>query len=129
MRTVAAGVVLAVLFVGCGPDPKDRAKLSVLQKEVFTPSCASSSCHGGANPVEGLDLREGKTLASTVNVDSHLQTGTKRIVPGDAENSLLFQVVSGTATDVQRMPANAPPLDDADIEAIRLWIEAGARVD
>ena len=124
-----ASVGAVVSFgAGCGPDPAERAHLHVLQQEVFTPSCALSSCHGGSNPTEGLDLRDGHTLASTVDVDSHLQTGTKRIVAGQPDKSLIFQVVNGSSTDVQRMPVGSK-LEDADIQAIRLWIQNGAKDD
>lgn len=129
-RVVLAAAIAAatVWLVACGPDPADRAHLSVIQKEILTPSCALSSCHGGSSPAQGLDLREGKSYASLVNVASKLQEGTMRVVPGNAQESLLYQVITGTATDVQQMPIGSK-LDPEDIQAIQLWIEEGAKDD
>lgn len=118
----------AVALCGCGGPNPERAKLSVLQREVFTPSCATSSCHDAAEPAEGLDLSEGNARASLVEVDSHLQPGSKRVVPGDAERSVLYQAVSGTGTDVPRMPVGKK-LSDEDIATIKLWIDNGAQDD
>lgn len=47
------------------------------------------------------------------------------LVPGDAGESHLYQRITAADPDL-RMPAEGPPLDDAEVAKIRAWIEAGA---
>jgi mono/diheme cytochrome c family protein len=72
-------------------------------------------CHGEETK-GGLSL-ETRALA--------LQGGTAGPVlePGDAEGSLLYEVISG---DEPTMPKGAPALAKADVEVIRRWIAGGA---
>src|SRR6266576_4434615 len=74
------------------------------------------NCHGQAQ-TSGLDLRQIDTITK----------GGKRgpaIVPGSAEQSLLYKAVAHTG-DLQMPPGK--PLPAEEIEAIRAWIEAGAK--
>ncbi|MBL8848955.1 MAG: DUF1553 domain-containing protein, partial [Planctomycetaceae bacterium] len=48
------------------------------------------------------------------------------IVPGKAGESLLIAALRGTMKDVPRMPLDADPLTDAEIELFQKWIDAGA---
>ncbi len=72
-------------------------------------------CHGEETK-GGLSL-ESRALA--------LQGGTAGPVlePGDAEGSLLYEVISG---DEPTMPKGAPALSRTDVEVIRRWIAGGA---
>src|SRR5260221_8859975 len=76
------------------------------------------NCHGQAQ-TSGLDLRQIDTIAK----------GGKRgpaIVPGHADQSLLYKAVARSG-DLQMPPGK--PLPAAEIEAIRAWIDSGARWD
>jgi len=48
------------------------------------------------------------------------------LIPGKPGESLLVQVLRGTAHDVKRMPGNGDPLPESEIAAIEEWIRSGA---
>src|ERR1700676_1884798 len=76
------------------------------------------NCHGQAQ-TSGLDLRQIETIAK----------GGKRgpaIVPGNAEQSLLYKAVAHTG-DLQMPPGKPLPADE--IASIRAWINAGVHWD
>ena len=71
-------------------------------------------CHGGDRTEEGLDL---KTHAS-------LMAGSDNgpvIVPGDAANSLLVELVT-----TQKMPKRGPKLTPPQVQLITDWVNQGA---
>jgi hypothetical protein len=71
-------------------------------------------CHGGDRTEEGLDL---KTHAS-------IMAGSENglvIVPGDAENSLLVELVA-----TQEMPKRGPKLTPPQVQIITDWVNQGA---
>ncbi len=55
--------------------------------------------------------------------------GRVRVVPGDAEESLLVQKLEGTQDCGDRMPRGRTALPQAQIELIKAWIEGGANDD
>lgn len=55
--------------------------------------------------------------------------GRVRVVPGDAEESLLVQKLEGTQDCGGRMPRGRTALPTASIDVIKEWIEAGAKDD
>jgi hypothetical protein len=55
--------------------------------------------------------------------------GRVRVVPGDAQASLLVQKLEGTQDCGARMPRGRTPLPEASIDLIKAWIEAGAAND
>ena len=70
-------------------------------------------CHSGAKPKGGLDLTQRESM---------LQGGLRgaAVTPNKASESLLFEYVRD-----KKMPPNRP-LDNAQIETLRRWIDAGA---
>jgi len=102
--------------------------LDEIQAAVFTPTCATSTCHTGANPAGGLDLRDADTShAELVDVPSDDDPMIFRVAPGAPNDSYLVQKIEGTAAQGQQMPAGgAAPLSQAEIDAIRQWITDGA---
>jgi len=84
-------------------------------------TCAQSNCHSGSRPAGGQNLEKDKAYANIVNVASSEKPALKRVMPGDAANSYLFQKVSSGL-----MPRAGGPLTGADIDLIRRWINAGA---
>ena len=78
------------------------------------------NCHGEAAQLSNLDLS---------SRDGALEGGTKgpAIVPGRAEDSLLFRMVAGL--DQPSMPMTGDPLSDAELAAVRTWIDEGAHWD
>lgn len=113
------------VLVGCQAPP---ATLTEVERRVFQPSCAFSSCHRGPAPAAELDL-QGRTFARLVGVAATQVATRQRVVPGDAEASYLFEKLSHASPAVgERMPPATPP-DVAQLELVRSWIENGARDD
>lgn len=114
-------------FVVAGLQPS----LESIQANIFTPSCAVSGCHsgpsGGGLP-QGMDLTSADaSFANLVGVVSSQAPPLLRVAPSDADSSYLVQKLEGTQSVGGRMPAGgSPPLDDAEINAIRTWINDGA---
>jgi hypothetical protein len=134
-------LALAALAPACGSDapaagspaatgPPIEPRLSVLNEEIFVPSCAlSKSCHFGSAPKEGLDL-SGAIWSRIVNRPSAQLPERKLVVPGDPDASYLYEKVSRPmpARGV-RMPNTSPPLEPRALDALRAWIAAGAKDD
>src|SRR5579864_7021944 len=76
------------------------------------------ACHSQEKRSGGLSLG---TYADT------LEGGRNgaAIKPGDSANSLIVRRITGSTPP--RMPLDGPPLTDAEIAAIRSWIDQGAR--
>lgn len=72
------------------------------------------SCHGGDRTEEGLDL---KTHASIL---AGSENGLV-IIPGDAANSLLVEMVV-----TQKMPKRGPKLTPPQLQLITDWVNQGA---
>jgi hypothetical protein len=118
-----------VLETGTGPPPTAAPTLTMLQASIFTPHCALPTCHLAPFPQQGMELIEGMTYGYIVNVDSNEVPAFKRVAPGHAADSYLFMKVSADPRIVgERMPFGGI-LSDPDIEAIRRWIDAGAKDD
>jgi hypothetical protein len=100
-----------------------------LQQYVFTPSCASSSCHGGPSPEVGLNLSAGAAYANLVNKGASTVGGWTRVVPGSVAQSYLAVSLGRADGPPPRdgfMPLGADPLCVEKLEAIERWIVAGA---
>jgi uncharacterized membrane protein len=71
-------------------------------------------CHGGDRTEEGLDM----------NAHALLMAGSSNgpvIVPGDAANSLLVEMVA-----TQKMPKRGPKLTPPQVQIITDWVNQGA---
>lgn len=101
------------------------SKFSEIQDKIFTVSCALSGCHGDNSTQANLNLTKGKAYSNLVNVNSSLYSNQKRVIPGNAEQSLLYRVLNGS-------PLQMPPtgkLDQNLIDSIAVWINKGAPND
>jgi hypothetical protein len=106
-----------------GPAPYTFTEI---QSQIFTPTCAVGGCHSGGTPAAGMDLTA-SAYSRIVNVASSEVPSLMRIAPNNAANSYLIQKLEGAAGIVgQRMPFGGPFLDQATIDRIRAWVDAGA---
>ena len=114
----------------CDPNPTPDAALFAPVQQIFTGGCALSGCHAGVNPSEGQNLSDGAAYANIVCVSSNQVSRLFRIQAGNPDSSYLVLKVEGNAGMVggnpSQMPQGGPPLSQADIDAIRAWITAGA---
>lgn len=109
-----------------------------IQKVVFEKrGCTSQLCHGSSKQ-GSLDLSPDVAYANLVEVRSS-ETQLNRVQPGDKDRSYLWLKLAA-ATDPAAlppgfqisgapMPNGLPPLSADELEALRLWIYAGAPLD
>ncbi|MDE0106422.1 MAG: PSD1 and planctomycete cytochrome C domain-containing protein [Bryobacterales bacterium] len=105
-----------------GDDLPEQARLQIARYEreiqpLLSERCVA--CHGGSSPQSDLDLR---TLASTLRGGKHGPV----VQEGFSEKSILVrQLVNG----VMPPEGASEPLNDAEIELIREWIDEGQFAD
>jgi hypothetical protein len=104
---------------------------AAIQELVFERhGCTAQACHGSAQS-GGLDLRADVAYANLFEVASQ-GSSWQRLVPGEPSESFLFQKLSASTlpgsfeVGGSPMPVGAAPLSEDELEAVRLWIEAGA---
>ncbi|HEY5615523.1 MAG TPA: hypothetical protein VIL52_05830 [Bacteroidota bacterium] len=87
-------------------------------------------CHGGSG---GLFLTQGVSYNNLVNVNAQASCTTlKRVLPGNAAQSVLFIRVSSNSADTDcgvnsRMPKDGTRLPQATIDLLEDWINQGAK--
>ena len=87
-------------------------------RPIFERSCWN--CHGEASQLSELDLR---------TREAAVEGGARgpALVPGRADESRLYRMLAGL--DDPPMPMAGDPLSDAELTAIRTWIDDGAHWD
>ena len=141
-------LALAVVCHGCGGADSRPAVWGFISPEILQPNCATTSCHGPAAAVSGLDFSTPArgytslsglwvwlvvpdggavpsgvpctTLNGTVTCEQMLRP---LVTPYDPQGSTL--VNSLRARNQPRMPPDRP-LAEADIELVERWILNGA---
>jgi hypothetical protein len=101
-----------------------------LQANIFTPSCATATCHFGPNGDVGLRLEEGEAYTNLVNKGASTQAGWVRVVPGSPSTSYLVVALGRASGPPPRdgfMPLGADPLCVEKLESIERWIARGAQ--
>lgn len=103
--------------------------LNEIQAAVFTPTCATSSCHSNGNQAAGLALGDADTSFGELVGEFSGQNGQGAVMlvaPFDPDASYLIQKLENTAgISGGRMPPGVP-LQQSDIDEIRQWIMDGA---
>jgi mono/diheme cytochrome c family protein len=98
---------------------------------ILMASCAS--CHQPGGPFQALDLSS-QTAAYTNLVGKDASTAGlcggkgKYVVPGDCENSILYQKLQPSPKCGTQMPMGGNPLSAAAIKSVCDWIKAGANM-
>ena len=116
---VSALVLTAIVGVsGAQAQPGTAVTFTDHIRPIFERSCWN--CHGEASQLSGLDLR---------TRDTAIEGGSRgsALVPGRAEESRLYRVVAGL--DDPPMPMSGDSLSEAEVEAVRAWIDDGAHWD
>lgn len=137
------------------PAPEATPTYAAVVYPILQRDCALTGCHGAnvqasnpdAGPPRGVFIsptEKDVTYNKLVNVDSTYFKGTKLIVPGDPESSLVMRKMDGTQADLATCPAKGacgtsmpPPEDESDTsgaqllsqkrrDRVRAWIAAGA---
>ena len=141
-QVVGVNPVVGVNVTGGGTATADFSlrylpvSFSTHVEPLLNASC-SSGCHGGASPLQGMNLATGQAYTNTVNVPAMEPTpAMDRIEPSDTALSYLIRKIEGTQGSLtcvpavpncgQRMPLGAPPLPLQTIRMIKRWVLAGA---
>ena len=97
---------------------------------IFKTSCVM--CHLPGNEPGGLALHPKGGYAKLVGVKS-VQSPLLRVAPGSPEDSYLYRKLVGTQVAAggtgERMPFGESQLSKEQIDAVRRWIEDGAKAD
>lgn len=115
---------MLIFLLACAAD--EPATLAQVQADVFTASCAFSTCHGAASGAGDLDLRDGFAHDALVGVEASGRAGAVRVVAGDPDGSYLVEkCTEGGDFDGDPMPGEGG-LDETRLALLRSWIAAGA---
>ena len=104
----------------------DAHMYAAIQENIFDKTCAQ--CHGGStSPAAGLYLTADKSHASLVNQPSTQVEDGIRVIPGNAEESILHKVINpgnvlGLGFSHENMITSS-----TDLRLIDEWINAGAK--
>jgi len=94
---------------------------------ILTAHCASTGCHGGASPKQGLDLAAGHAFASLSNTKAaECSDGRLRVAPGQPSDSYLMDKLLGVDLCLGTSMPKQKALTSQEIETISNWICAGA---
>jgi hypothetical protein len=126
-------MILSLLLSCVGPDEGSDTgtdpTFARVQEEVFTPSCAFSTCHASPG-ASGLVLDEGKSHASLVEVESADSPGRTLVIAGDSDASYLIAKMRGDPDIVgELMPLTGGALEAERLQLVMDWIDAGATED
>ena len=103
----------------CMPLVGDEAVFEKVIRPLLVEHCGE--CHGD----DRSRLRGGLVLADVASILRGGDTGPV-VVPGRPEESSLYLAITYSDPEFQMPPSG--PLDPADVEAVRAWIESGARM-
>ena len=131
---VASIVLLNLGIIACGSKENDSATedflatpatFTMVQEEIFQPSCAFSSCHGSG---AGYLLLDGESdYDNLVNASSANRVGEILVIPNDVETSYLWRkCVSGQNITGGYMAPNVG-ISERQEAILRSWIEDGAQ--
>ncbi len=121
-RTTTLLGLVGVFLVGAGAGAQAQTGAEITFTDhirpIFERSCWN--CHGEASQLSDLDLR---------TREAAVEGGTRgpALVPGRADESRLYRMLAGL--DDPPMPMAGDPLSDAELLAIRTWIDDGAHWD
>lgn len=108
--------------------PLDNVRWQQVQQSVFTPYCVV--CHSGVAPPADLNLTADYSYENLVmkRSDPEDPTSPVRVIPGDADGSLLMRKLEGNLAPWEgvAMPLNGDPLAPELQHLVRSWITNGA---
>jgi len=110
--------LLAVLLFSCLPALAGAADFKTQILPILESKCYR--CHGNGESRGGLSLEVDE-------IEKHIRRNGA-INPGNSGRSELFERIT-VAEGNKRMPRNASPLPEDEVELIKAWIDAGAKLD
>lgn len=110
--------VVALLIAVSQTEAAEKVDFVKDIQPILQKSCLK--CHGPGEAEGGLRLHT-KALALKGSL------GGEVIVPGNVEESLLYEMITLPADDTERMPRESDPMTEAQTDLIRDWINQGAQ--
>lgn len=110
-------------------DPISNVSLARDVQPILAARCTGCHSDGGFADRAGIPmlLSEGDSHAAVTGVASDVDDTLTLVVPGDPDASyFLEKIVSDAPARGARMPLFSGPLDDREVETIRVWIQEGA---
>ena len=130
--TRPAGMATSATMDGIDNGPMVSSTYEALQDKIFeAQGCTVQACHDADTPAGRLDLTAGVSYEQLLEVPS-ANFDLVRVAPGDDAQSYLFRkLVAASDSDAfeieaSPMPLGARPIPAPLLEALRLWILAGA---
>lgn len=110
----------AVLAIGIFYTHKNSRPVSYNKaiRPIINDKCIT--CHGGVKKSAGLSFLFREEALDTA------ESGVPAIIPGDAENSELMKRITHHDPEM-RMPLEAEPLSEDEVELFKQWINQGAK--
>ena len=144
MSPSRAGALLAVLLLpACGgrqmpsapppgptgPPPAEVSWASDVWPILLVRCQVCHTAGRGAEEVPDMRMTDPSTLYDAwVRIFSKCNPNLFRVLPGDSERSFVFNKISLPAPLCgQRMPLEGAPLEDAEQQTIKDWIDQGAK--
>ncbi|MEE9219098.1 MAG: DUF5777 family beta-barrel protein [Acidobacteriota bacterium] len=127
MRTTTSLIALIFLFSSAAFSGQDEQAAFAPVAGILKYRCAASGCHTGPDPKRGMRLHPDQVREQTVLVRSASDESFIRIVPGHAEQSLLYLKLlpkKEGGYPGKRMPYGEDPLSEEEIALVRRWIES-----
>ena len=104
-------------------DNDNKSKLQEKVASIFKKNCSVAGCHQGQYPKKKLNLEPDKFFNAIVDVPSLEVDSLKLVDTKNPESSYLLNKVKGETGIVgNRMPDDAPPLKEEEIEIIENWL-------
>ncbi|MBQ8672772.1 MAG: hypothetical protein IJ511_01750 [Bacteroides sp.] len=103
----------------------DVSMYATIQDQLFNTTCAN--CHGASTQAAaGLYLTAGHSYAALLNQPSTVMPGELLLKPHDAENSLLYRLLSTDITASWSYDHSKEVLSETMQQLVADWIEGGA---
>lgn len=94
-------------------------------------TCTQPVCHGASPGSGGLDLRPKEAYRHLVGAPSTYDPALKRVDPGSVRTSLLWLKIAARTLELDGVPLSPMPIGEPavsvdELDAVALWIAAGA---
>jgi len=91
--------------------------------DIFELDCAAPGCHAGSRPKKSLNLEPDEMMAALINVQSLQRKDLKLVDTAMPQQSYMLMKIKGDEGIIdERMPVEAPPLDEDKIRVIEEWV-------